>query len=109
MRTLRSLGMALLFLGLLFKTLHWPGASIVLLSGVLLTLVTIVPLVVRRPQPWNIEVRRPGVLFAALVLVLSGMIFKMMHWPGANIMLLLGLSGCAVWCVLFPARAANAA
>jgi hypothetical protein len=39
-----------------------------------------------------------------LVAVLTGWQFKMMHWPGANMLLLVGLSVCAVWFLLLPMR-----
>lgn len=97
MRTFRSIGFAGLIIGILFKTLHWPGANIVLLSSTLLVIVTLSVLLVRKPGPWPLLIQRPAMLAGALCAALMGGLFKMMHWPGANIMLLLGLATCAAW------------
>jgi hypothetical protein len=36
--------------------------------------------------------------------VITGGSFKIMHWPGANLLLLLGLSICAAWFLIPPHR-----
>jgi hypothetical protein len=94
---IRSIGIAGIILGILFKTLHWPGASIILLSGALLAVITTTLLLIQKPGPWNIRIEYPVWIFGSVVVVMTGMIFKTMHWPGANIQLLLGMTGCAVW------------
>lgn len=98
---IRSLGFAGFLIGILFKVLHWPGANVIMLAGALLTLVAVVLLLVRSGQPLTIQVRRPALLFASVAVALFGVLFKMMHWPGANIMLLLGMS---TFVVLFSLR-----
>jgi hypothetical protein len=92
---LRSIAIVGLLLGILFKTLHWPGANIILLPGAFLTAVASALLLVRGSGPMTIHVRRPGALFAAMTVVLFGVLFKMMHWPGASILLLVGMLSCA--------------
>ena len=40
--------------------------------------------------------------------LIFGILFKVMHWPGANIQLLLGMTGCAVWFLVpQPRKLAN--
>ncbi len=97
MRTIRSISIAMFLLGVLFKTLHWPGAAIILFSGTALSAVTLASLLVRRPGPWSVLIERPVMLFGSISIALVGLLFKMMHWPGANIMLLIGLMTCAAW------------
>lgn len=94
---IRSIAFASLVMGVLFKTLHWPGANIVLLAGTVLSLVTLLVLLIKKPGPWSIRIARPVWPMGALVLVLIGSMFKAMHWPGANVLLLIGLTTCAAW------------
>lgn len=107
MRTLRSIAIAGFILGLLFKTLHWPGASIILLTSGVLTFVMLGLLLFRKPGPMTVQLQYPAMLIGALMAVITGGMFKIMHWPGANMLLLLGLTVCAVW-FLIPSRRAQA-
>lgn len=104
---IRSIGIAGVILGLLFRTLHWPGANVVLLTGAVLAAITLTVLLIQKPGPWNIRIQRPVWIFGEVVVVLTGMAFKMMHWPGANLLLLLGLATCAAW-FLIPSDRSHA-
>ncbi len=106
---IRSIGIAGVILGLLFKTLHWPKANLLLLISSLLVIVTMTLLLIKKPGPWNIQIQRPVWIFGSVAVVLTGVIFKMMHWPGANIQLLLGMTGCAVWFLVPTARTRSVA
>ena len=97
MRTIRSIAIAGYILGLLIKTLHWPGASIILLTSGVLTIVMLALLLVRKPGPMVVQLQYPGMLIGSVMAVITGGSFKIMHWPGANLLLLLGLSICAAW------------
>ena len=148
---IRSIGIAALIFGTLFKVLHWPGANVLILTGGVVAAVAAIALLVLKPGPkpasavlrmvtgalliafllfklfhvpfadaWVLAavVSTVGVLFVerdspsiqrvltlrfsalllvAIALVVGGSIFEVMHWPGANIQLLLGMTGCAVW------------
>jgi hypothetical protein len=102
----RAIGLSGLVMGLLFKLLHWPGASVLFLGSALITLVAFALLLVRKRGPWDLRIHRPGALFASLTTVFAGATFKTMHWPGANLLLLVGLTGFAGWILAqsFPAR-----
>lgn len=104
MHTFRSIGIAGVILGLLFKTLHWPGANIILQISAVIAAVTMTALLIKKPGPWNVRIQRPIWIFGSVAVVLSGVIFKTMYWPGADIMLLIGLSACAAWFLVPPAR-----
>ena len=153
---LRSIGIAGIILGSLFKVQHWPGANVIALAGALLTItaviialttqpfslsrglrslagVLLVATVVLKMQHWpgaevafcgaiatafavlimDREQLDPRRLFAAqlswlllgsLALTLGGVLFKVMHWPGASIQMVLGLTGCAVWFLVTGSR-----
>jgi hypothetical protein len=148
---IRSIGIAVLIFGTLFKVLHWPGANIMILTGGVVAALAAIAVLITKPGPkpasavlrtvtgalliafllfklfhlpfadaWVLAavVSTVGLLFAerdspsmqrvlalrfsalllvAIALVVGGSIFKVMHWPGANIQLLLGMTGCAVW------------
>ena len=95
--TMFLLGYIALFLstsGFLFKTMHWPGATVLLFSGFATLLVTLLSTLVyfakflpRKPYSFWL---RTGAGLASLMLISIGFMFKIMHWPGAGIMYTLG-------------------
>jgi hypothetical protein len=99
---IRSIAIAGFILGILFKTLHWPGASIILLTSGVLTIVTLSLLLFRKPGPMIVQLRYTAMLSGAVIAVITGSLFKIMHWPGANMLLMTGLIACAAW-FLIPA------
>lgn len=101
---IRSIAIAGLITGILFKTLHWPGANMLLLLSGMLTIGTFAIAFAQQRTTWHVQVRFPRLLLAALIAVVSGGLFKIMHWPGANMLLLIGLSGCAIWFLLPTSR-----
>ena len=103
---LRALGLAGLIVGVLFKLLHWPGAGYIVLLSALLTVVGLVLRMTRGRGPWTIEISKPGWFAPAIVTALCGMMFKTMHWPGANILLMLGMMATAVWVLATQLRPA---
>jgi hypothetical protein len=155
----RSIGIAALIFGTLFKVLHWPGANMLILTGGVVAALAAIALLVMKPGPkpasaalrtvtgalliaflmfklfhlpfadaWALAavVSAVGLLFAerdrpwmqrvlalrfspllliGAGLVLGGTIFKVMHWPSANVQLLLGMTGCAIWFLIPPRQA----
>lgn len=97
MRTIRSVAIAGYILGILFKILHWPGSSIILITSGVLTIVMLGVLLVRKPGPLTVQLQLPGMLIGSVMAVITGGLLKFMHWPGANMLLLVGLSTCAAW------------
>lgn len=160
MRTLRTVGIALLLVGFLFKVMHWPGASMSLLAGCLLIASSVALLFLKRDHPLSAgevirpvggllllvtalmhtlnwpggtlvfygtvvlvaatllsdrthidlprlgDLRAPALLLVGLALVSGGFLFKVMHWPTANIQILLGLACGVIW-MLVPKRTAQ--
>lgn len=160
---IRSIGIAVLIFGTLFKVLHWPGANIMILSGGVVAALAAIAVLVTKPGPkpassvlrtltgalvitfllfklfhlpfadvWvlaavvstvgllfmerdsprmqrMLALRFSALLLIGIALVVGGSIFKVMHWPGANMQLLLGMTGCAVWFLIpQPRKVANA-
>ncbi len=82
--------LSLLLLGTLFKTQHWPGAGIALTVGVFLTVFGLLPYYFRTSYRELDEKKNPlygFVGYFTLSFFLVGVLFKIMHWPGAGIVL----------------------
>lgn len=160
---IRSIGIAILIFGTLFKVLHWPGANFMILTGGVMAALAAIVVLVTKPGPkpasaamrtitgallitfllfklfrlpfadaWVLAalvstvgllfVERDGprmqrvlglrfsaLLLVGIALVVGGTVFKVMHWPGANMQLLLGMTGCAVWFLIpQPRKVAHA-
>lgn len=101
---LRAFGLAGLIVGVLFKILHWPGAGYIVLLSALLTAVALVLRLASKRGPWTIQISKPAWFAPAIVITLCGMMFKTMHWPGANMMLLLGMTATAAWVLATQVR-----
>lgn len=99
---IRSIAIAGHILGILFKTLHWPGANVLLVSSGILLVITLALLLVRKRGPITVQLHFPALLMGSLIAVVTGGLFKIMHWPGANMLLMTGLIVCAAW-FLIPA------
>lgn len=54
-------------------------------------------------QRWD-ELRIRGLLVASLLLAMSGVLFKVMHWPSANIQLILGITCGVIWTLVTGLR-----
>ena len=80
---------ALMSAGILFKFMHWPGASILLVLGITLTSLVFMPLLFIFRSKTSATTRDKLLLGSgvSLGIVLSMYIlFKVMHWPGANML-----------------------
>lgn len=82
---------ALFMTGVLFKILHWPEGNLILFSGTGILAYLLIPAIIIlniKKISYNKAVFLSGLI--SIVIFLSGLAFKMQHWPGANIMLSLG-------------------
>jgi hypothetical protein len=84
----------LVFLGILFKIQHWPGASITLTSGLFILLFVFLPFALW--SNYKAEgAKGSGVLYVVVwitcFVVITSMLFKIQHWPGAGFMLLVAI------------------
>ena len=82
-------------MGLLFKILHWPGATVVLTTGFVALLLTSLGLLYKSITQVSKNTRLGNIrafsgLFAAFFIAM-GSIFKYLYYPGANIQILFGM------------------
>jgi sugar phosphate permease len=80
----------LMMFGCMFKVFHWPGASIMLALAVFLFCLFFLPAALINHYQ-NQETKKflllHVVTFVVFFVGMMGMLFKVQHWPGANIFL----------------------
>ena len=84
----------LLLAGTIFKLMHWPGASIMIVLGSGLLVLAYLPLILHyklKESPSSEYVMHIAG-WVGLSFTVLGVLFKVMHWPGAGIILLGGIS-----------------
>jgi len=92
-RTLKISGIisiSLFIVGVLFKTMHWPGAGVILFLGLAFFSLVFIPLnIVLKfkddTEKSNRIVMTIGLLTASVASI--GVLFKIMHWPYANVLM----------------------
>jgi hypothetical protein len=85
-----------LSLGIMFRQFHWPGSVVFMLAGsvgLLIAMVTLLYQVVKFPGIMSVQARI-RLIAGALggILVSTGTLFKIQHYPTANIQVGLGMS-----------------
>jgi hypothetical protein len=81
-------------LGILFKLNHLPGAGIILTTGIMLLLLVFLPvaLINSYKNEGNVKNRLLYIVtWLTSLFVFTSMIFKIMHWPGAGLLMLISL------------------
>lgn len=84
----------LTIIGSFFKMMHWPGASILMTLGILMVVLVFLPLYFITMHREQEQKKNPvyGIVgYFTIALLLAGALFKIMHWPGAGMMLLVGM------------------
>lgn len=90
-----------LSVGIAFKFLHFPGAAVLILLGVLLLSFLFLPLLFILKVKESKEKKDKvilGVGFLAAISLTLGVLFKVMHWPFAN---MLGLTSLIIMLFIF--------
>lgn len=85
----------LTLLGATFKAMHWPGAGVMIVLGVAIFSLLFLPLMIMLKFKDEEKPVDKWVLSLGLLLGIGasiGTLFKIMHWPGANILMLGSIS-----------------
>ncbi len=84
-----ALSVSMFIVGSVFKVMYWPGASVLLFLGVLLFSLVFLPLLFILKNR-EMKEGRDKLILAIGVLVgigyCMGMLFQVMHWPGARVL-----------------------
>jgi len=85
----------LIFIGVFFKLMHWPGAGISLTIGLITLSIIVFPTLIilefTNQSDLYKKLSNAFGLVSAIILSL-GTLFKIMHWPGASMLIITGLS-----------------
>lgn len=84
----------LLLIGVILKVGHWPGAAVLLSISFVLLVVMFFPLALissYKSVEDKSQLHLYIIAYLTIAIVLLGVLFKIMHWPGAGIFLLIGL------------------
>lgn len=84
----------ILFTGTLFKVQHWPGAGYLLVIGILTLVFIFLPLALRNHYKTEGNSQNKSLYIVTWItcfVIFIGMLFKIMHWPGAGYALILAL------------------
>lgn len=84
-----------LLFGLLFKTMHWPGANVLLTIGTITGILLFIAILAGILPKLSGGMEKLSVIIASLTLIVSflALIFKALHWPGANILIWIADTG----------------
>ena len=79
----------LFFVGIVFKHMHWPGASILIVIGAGIGLVFLLMYLTSAVKILQSGIEKTNGILAVITMitVLVGFTFKVQHWPGATIIL----------------------
>ncbi len=93
---LTSLGLWTLGSGALFKTMHWPGSGILLTAALFIFFPLAILVAVFRG--FGASQNKLARIFAGLggSTLSTGVLFKIMHWPGSGIILLVSVPAIAI-------------
>lgn len=84
----------MILLGSFFKFQHWLGANVLIVTGVFFMTVLFLPILFILKFKSSEENNRSVVLsiigFVSAVLISSGILFRVLHWPGARMMTVIG-------------------
>jgi hypothetical protein len=84
-----AISASLITLGILFKFMHWPGAGVILVFGISLFSLIFLPLLFTTKLKEKKSLQDKSILGAGsiiAILISMAILFKIMHWPGANMM-----------------------
>ncbi len=95
MQILSVVSIILFFTGIIFKTMHWPGAGVLMLTGVSIGVLFLIFLLVSGLTGLNNGKEKASIVIGAIamIFVLIGFAFKIMHWPGAGVMIIIAHIG----------------
>ena len=77
-------------LGITFKFMHWPGAGVMIVLGLTTFALIFMPMLLRKKLKGEASERKTimnTMGASGLTLFALGILFKIQHWPGAEIML----------------------
>jgi len=93
----------LILIGTFFKISHWPGANVILTVGLAAGIFTFVMMISRFSGKLATGFGQFNGIFASLAVIIGllAFIFKLLHWPGAGILIWIADIGIMLSSVFF--------
>jgi|APIni6443716594_1056825.scaffolds.fasta_scaffold857933_1 hypothetical protein len=89
---LGTISVIVLALGVLFKMHHWEGAVIILMTGILLSIISL-PVTAVYFAKANLKHKNTYIYWAiSTFIMIVGIFFKVQHYPGSMILQIIGTS-----------------
>lgn len=88
------LSVILAVVGIIFKLNHWPAAGIIICTGIFILVVLFLPLALinnYRTATGDRSMVLSFVTWLTCFIIFTSMLFKIMHWPGAGITVMIAL------------------
>lgn len=85
-----AISASVLNLGITFKFQHWPGAGVMIVLGLASFALIFIPMLLKKKlkgEPSERKTLMNTLGASGLTLFALGLLFKIMHWPGAAVML----------------------
>jgi hypothetical protein len=103
-----GVGVLLVVAGLMHM-LNWPGGTLLFYAAALAASFLLLSDRTRVDLPRLGMIRGWALLLSGTLALLCGIVFKALHWPGAGILMVIGIAGCVVWALLSGLRRQPAA
>ena len=88
------ISVVLAVVGIIFKLNHWPAAGIIICTGIFLLIVLFLPLALinnYRTASGDRSMVLSVITWLTCFIIFTSMLFKIMHWPGAGITVMIAL------------------
>lgn len=95
MKITGNISLALIAIGTVLKIWHWPGSALALLFGFTILCLVFFPAAIYLNYTYESERKKPILhlsILAGGIVFMAGVFFKVMHWPGASLLLFAGWS-----------------
>jgi hypothetical protein len=101
-KTLGVISVIVLFIGIVFKKSHWPGAGVLLTLGALAVLAFFIVYLSMgiKQLSSNLEKQYGVIGGISMCLSLMALLWTIQHWPGGKIFVFLSLAGLLVTSIL---------
>jgi len=89
-----SIVVAILLIGLFFKFMHWPGAGAMLIASMVGIVIALLEHIISNIKSKDL-IR--NIIYPLLgIFYVLGILFKVMHWPGAGNMIIVSIVGISI-------------
>jgi hypothetical protein len=87
---LNGLMLVLATAGVLFKTMHWPGASMMLILAFGILFISLFTTLLKENKAQGMSSTENAAMITTFSFLILGTAFRMQHWPGAMVLVVLG-------------------